>query len=424
MRDQIIDKSGKEATAQSEGSAGKSASSKDTEAMRLGLLDDCRGIGVMFIFLAHCAANFPLSLGRAFDRPWGFAWSAFSGKIDLQTLAAFVVFYPVHMFWVALPIFFVVSGFCIHLSYFQSKRQDLRGYYVRRFFRIYPPYLIPLLFFAFIYPWTQLPFTKLTHWGQLVTHLFMCHNVSELSICAINSSYWTLAVEVQLYALFPLLIFFVRRSSYVRVLIVLAIVEFSLRAFANIVYDVPGSFAPAFIRASPFFYCFSWASGAALAESYLSGKRLPFAKVHPWVWFAIGLLTSPYPTTAYAYPFFALAAVSYLSRRFERPVTGEKLSPLRRYIRITGTYSYSIYLIHTPILMAVYQLTEARIPGMDKNPFLIFAIGVCVWPFVFPLGALMYYWVEKPSIALGRKLLRSWSKRTERPVVFANQGAA
>jgi peptidoglycan/LPS O-acetylase OafA/YrhL len=74
--------------------------------------------------------------------------------------------------------------------------------------------------------------------------------------------------------------------------------------------------------------------------------------------------------------------------------------------------------------MAVYQLTEARIPGMDKNPFLIFAIGVCVWPFVFPLGALMYYWVEKPSIALGRKLLRSWSKRTERPVVFANQGAA
>jgi peptidoglycan/LPS O-acetylase OafA/YrhL len=422
--EQIVDKSGKEALTQIESDSRKSASSKDTDALRLGLLDDCRGIGVMFIFLAHLAANFPQSLGRAFDRPWGFAWSAFSGQIDPQTIVAFIVFYPVHMFWVALPIFFVVSGFCIHLSYFQTSRPDFRTYYVRRFFRIYPAYVIPLLFFAFIFPWTRLPFTKLTHWGQLLTHLFMCHNVSELSICAINPSYWTLAIEVQLYALFPLLMIFVRRWSYVRVLIVLAIIEFAMRAYANIVYDIPGSFSPAFIRGSPFFYCFSWTCGAALAESYLTGKRLPFARVHPLVWFVIGLLTSPYPTAAYAYPFFALATVSYLSRRFERPVIQERLSPLRRYIRLTGTYSYSIYLTHTPILTVVYLLTEARIPGMANNPFLIFAIGLCVWPFVFPLGALMYYWVEKPSIALGRKVVRSWSKRTQRPVVFANQGAA
>jgi peptidoglycan/LPS O-acetylase OafA/YrhL len=424
MREQIIDKSGKEIAAQGEGGASRSATSKDTEAMRLGLLDDCRGIGVMFVFMAHCAAVFPANLARAFEHPWEFAWSAFSGKIDPQTLTGFLVFYPVHMFWVALPIFFVVSGFCIHLSYFQPARPDIKGYYIRRFFRIYPPYIIPLLFFAFVFPWTHLPFNKLTHWGQLVTHLFMCHNVSELSICAINASYWTLAVEVQLYALFPLLVIFVRRSSYLRVLVFLAIVEFTLRAIANIFYDIPGSFAPAFLRASPFFYCFSWASGAALAESYLTGKRLPFARIHPMIWFAIGLLTAPYPTTAYAYPFFALATVSYLSRRFERETGEKKLSPLRRYIRITGTYSYSIYLIHVPILMAVYQLTEARFPGLDKNPFLLFALGVATWPFIFPLGALGYYWLEKPSIALGRKLLRSWSKRTERPVVLANQGAA
>ena len=420
----MIDKSGKEAAAQGEGGAARSSSSKDTEAMRLGLLDDCRGLGVMCVFMAHCASSFPPNLARAFEQPWQFLWSAFSGKIDPQTLVAFFVFYPVHMFWIALPIFFVVSGFCIHLTYFQPKRPSLKGYYIRRFFRIYPAYLIPLLFFAFIFPWTRLPFNKLTYWGQLGTHLFMCHNVSELSVCAINSSYWTLAVEVQCYALFPLLLLFVRRWSYVRVLVVLAMVEFFLRAFANIVYDIPGSFAPAFLRASPFFYCFSWAIGAALAESYLTGKRLPFARVHPLVWLVIGLLVTPYPTTAYAFPFFALATVSYLSRRFERQVTGERLSPLRRYIRITGTYSYSIYLIHTPILMAVYQLLEARIPGLDQNPFLLFAIGLCVWPFVFPIGALMYYWVEKPSIAFGKKVLRSLSKRTERPVVFANQGAA
>jgi peptidoglycan/LPS O-acetylase OafA/YrhL len=424
MRDQTIAKSGKEGAAQGVGVASKSLSSKDTDAMRLGLLDDCRGLGVMFVFLAHCASSFPLTYALAFEHPWEFLWSIFSGKVDTMTTAAFFIFYPVHMFWVALPIFFVVSGFCIHLTYTPQDRPDLRAYYVRRFFRIYPPYLIPLLFFAFLFPWTRLPFTKLTYWGQLVTHLFMCHNISELSICAINTSYWTLAVEVQLYALFPLVMLFVRRSSYLRVLVVLAVVEFVLRAYANIVYDLPGSFAPAFLRASPFFYCFSWVSGAALADSYLTGKQLPFAKVHPLIWFVIGLLLSPYPTSAYAYPFFALATVSYLSRRFQRPVTTVKLSPLRRYIRLTGTYSYSIYLLHAPLLMALYIVAEAHYPGLAQNPFLLFALGVSTWPFIFPMGALMYHWLEKPSIALGRKVLRSWSKRTERPVVFANQGAA
>jgi peptidoglycan/LPS O-acetylase OafA/YrhL len=426
MREQIIDKSGKEAAAQGESGAVRSSNSKDMAAMRLGLLDDCRGIGVMFVFLAHCASVFPESLTRHFDRPWEFLGMAFAGKIDLQTAAAFLVFYPVHMFWVALPIFFVVSGFCIHLSYFQPKRPDLKGFYIRRFFRIYPPYLLPLLFFAFFFPPTHIPLNKLTYWGEFVTHLFMTHNVSELSICAINTSYWTLAVEVQLYALFPLVLVFVRRSSYLRVLIVLAIVEFTLRAIGNIFYEIPGSYVPALLRASPLYYCFSWVLGAALADAFLTGKRLPFAKVHPMVWFVIGLLTSPYPTTAYAYPFFALATVSYLSRRFDREAgeaTEERLSPFRRYIRITGTYSYSIYLIHTPILIAVDHLFETLIPGLDKNPFLLFAIGASTWSFLFPLGALMYYWVEKPSINLGRKVLRSLSKRTEPPVVLANQGA-
>jgi peptidoglycan/LPS O-acetylase OafA/YrhL len=252
----------------------------------------------------------------------------------------------------------------------------------------------------------------------------MCHNVSELSVCAINTSYWTLAVEVQLYMLFPLLMLYVRRSSYGRALLLLAILELCLRAFSNFVYDIPGGFAPAFVRTSPFFYCFSWTTGAALAEAYLTRKPLPFSKVHPLVWLVIGVLTSGYPTTAYSFPFFALATVSFLSRRLSRVSTEERHSLFGRYLRATGIYSYSIYLVHTPILMAIIRECEARIPGMDRNPFLICAIGLISWPFFFALGALMYYWVEKPSIALGKKFLRLLPKPMERPIVFANQGAA
>jgi peptidoglycan/LPS O-acetylase OafA/YrhL len=424
MREQIVDKSGKEAAAPSTGGVPGRSGSKDVEAKRLGILDDCRGFAIMLVFLAHCVASFPANLASDFERPWSFTWSAVTGKVDLQTVIAFIAFFPMHLGWAALPIFFVVSGFCIHLTYCQPARPDFRAFYIRRFFRIYPPYLLPLLFFAFIFPWTRLPFNKLTYWGQLGTHFLMCHNVSELSVCAINTSYWTLAVEVQLYMLFPLLMLYVRRFSYGRALLLLAILEVCLRAFSNFVYDIPGGFAPAFIRTSPFFYCFSWTTGAALADAYLTRKPLPFSKVHPLVWLVLGVLTSGYPTTAYSFPFFALATVSFVSRRLARESKGERHSLLARYLRATGTYSYSIYLIHTPILLAIVHECEVRIPGMDKNPFLIFAIGFVTWPFFFALGALMYYWVEKPSIAFGKKLLRLLPKPTERPVLVANPGAA
>ena len=424
MREQIIAKPSEEATASPEGGSTKSSSSKDTEAKRLGILDDCRGFAIMLVFLAHIAASLPANLQSAFERPWSFAWSAATGHVDPQTVIAFVAFFPMHLGWVALPIFFVVSGFCIHLTYCQPARPDFRAFYIRRFFRIYPPYLIPLLFFALIFPWTRLPFTKLTYWGQLGTHLLMCHNVSELSVCAINASYWTLAVEVQLYLLFPLLMLYVRRFSYGRALVLLAILELCLRAFSNFVYDIPGGFAPAFLRAGPFFYCFSWTTGAALADAYLTRKPLPFSKVHPLIWLVTGILTSSYPTTAYSFPFFALATVSFLSRRLQRESNSERNSLLGRYVRATGIYSYSIYLIHTPVLGALLQFCEARIPGMDKNPFLICGIGLSTWPCFFGLGALMYYWVEKPSVVLGKKILRLLPKPTERPAVFANQGAA
>jgi peptidoglycan/LPS O-acetylase OafA/YrhL len=158
-----------------------------------GLLDDWRGIAIILVFLRHCENAFPQPLQEAFSQVPKFLMSALSGKVSAQDLFTFLFFYPMHLGWVALPIFFVVSGFCIHLSYAQSSRPDLKKFFVRRFFRIYPPYLLAVLFFAVIFPVSRLPFNKLTYWGDLATHLFICHNISEVSVCAIVPSYWTIS---------------------------------------------------------------------------------------------------------------------------------------------------------------------------------------------------------------------------------------
>jgi peptidoglycan/LPS O-acetylase OafA/YrhL len=51
----------------------------------------------------------------------------------------------------AVPLFFLVSGFCIHQSQLRQEQKqgntlNYKKYIVRRFWRIYPTYLVALLF--------------------------------------------------------------------------------------------------------------------------------------------------------------------------------------------------------------------------------------------------------------------------------------
>jgi peptidoglycan/LPS O-acetylase OafA/YrhL len=392
---------------------GVAVSKNPVKQHHFGLLDDWRGIAIMMVFLRHCENPLPQAIQDALDHPVNFILGAFSGKASAYDILSFIFFYPMHLGWVALPIFFVVSGFCIHLSYAQSSRPDLTKFYVRRFFRIYPPYLLAVLFFAIVFPVSRLPFDKLTYWGDFVTHLLICHNVSELSVCAIVPSYWTIAVEVQLYILFPLVLLYVRRFSFARALLALALIEFSLHAFGLFAFGLHGQFLPNWIRAVPFFYWFSWATGAAIADAYLTGKPLPFLRIHPVVWLIAGIVTESLPVEAFSFPFFALCIASLIARGINKNSQKGKLSPFGRLIRITGIYSYSIYLIHDPILRGITGLYEQHFPGIQDHPFVVFAAGASSWLLIFPLGALMYYVVEKPCISWGKRLLRAWSRRSD-----------
>jgi peptidoglycan/LPS O-acetylase OafA/YrhL len=408
----MSDQSGGSGLTSSKSAEGGLTSKPAVKQHHFGLLDDWRGFAIMLVFLRHCENPFPQPQQDAFDHPANFLLSAVTGKVNGQDLFTFLFFYPMHLGWVALPIFFVVSGFCIHLSYAQASRPNLTSFYVRRFFRIYPPYLLAVLFFAIIFPVSRLSFNKLTYWGDFVTHLFVCHNISELSVCAIVPSYWTIAVEVQLYILFPLVVLYARRFSFARALLTLAVIEFALHAFGLLAFGLRGEFLPVWLRAAPIFYWFSWGTGAAIADAYLTGKPLPFTRIHPLVWLLAGLVAENFPVEAFSFPFFALFIASLIARGINQRSGEEKISKLRQWVRITGIYSYSIYLIHDPILRGITGLYEKYFPGIDDRPFLVFIAGASSWLVIFPLGALMYYWIEKPSISWGKRLLKAWSRRS------------
>ena len=115
--------------------------------------------------------------------------------------------------YVGVFLFFVISGFCIHLQWAKARASgqphEIRfgAFWKRRFRRLYPAYLIALALYlgltalsvgikvtgAFVY--------------DVLMHVFMLHNLDPKTAYSINGVFWTLAIEEQLYLAYFLLLF-------------------------------------------------------------------------------------------------------------------------------------------------------------------------------------------------------------------------
>jgi peptidoglycan/LPS O-acetylase OafA/YrhL len=91
----------------------------------IDFLDYLRGMAIIAVFLFHC-------LGAAYggyQLGWNGLFRTFSGA------RPFLLLYPVTFGWLGVAIFIMISGFCSHLSFSRDGLNDLRSFYVRRFFR-------------------------------------------------------------------------------------------------------------------------------------------------------------------------------------------------------------------------------------------------------------------------------------------------
>ena len=105
-------------------------------------------------------------------------------------------------------------------------------FYLRRFFRIYPPDLLALLFFARALPVSRLPLAFPRYsFADLFTHGTLTHNYFPRSIYKINGAFWSIAVEAQLYLIYPLLLTLVRRIGWNKSLLFTLLLEINLLGF-------------------------------------------------------------------------------------------------------------------------------------------------------------------------------------------------
>ncbi len=366
----------------------------ERRAEHIAFLDQCRGFAVLIVFLYH-------AVGIAFNRyqlEWG-NWFR-----DFHAAKSYLALLPLTYGWAGVSIFFVVSGFCIHFSF--QRQPQWSTFLHRRFFRIYPPYLVALLFFALVFPLTAVSPRSVAGTEQIVSHALLIHNFGATLFDGINPSFWTIAVEAQLYLLYPLLLGLVAKIGWRNALICLAAIEISLRGIDGIAFTVNQGGPSEWLAGSPFTYWFSWAVGAALADAFLKREPLPFRNWSGLGFIALGIGCSLVKPLAFM-PFllFSLATVAVLSKVLNGNLSFFRL-PFRssEHLRQVGIWSYSIYLLHQPLLFAVAHVARRLPHFMHFHPLSVFALCLAAWIPIVAVGAWYYRFCEKPSIQMGKNL--------------------
>ncbi len=361
-------------------------------AVHIPFLDQVRGFAVLFVLVYHAlGASYGVGL------QWNGGWMR-----DFAALPrTYLPFLPLSLGWSGVAIFFVVSGFCIHLSHEQSQRKEWKVFFLRRLFRIYPPYLVAFLFFALIFPTTRLHWQGTEGLAQIVSHGLVLHNLKEEWFYGVNGSLWSIAVEAQLYLLYPALCWLVRKAGWRGALLAAAACELPLRAIMSF------HALPCWLWASPFYYWLSWSLGAKLADDFLKKRPLGWTgRTFPlWVLLTVTADFFCRPLASFSFLFAALAATEAVAWLLQHPEARAPRWFPSAGLQWAGVVSYSVYLIHQPLVLWVGQsLTYLRAP-YRLHTSLIFLCTLAFGAVILWLARLFYRRVERPSIEAGKRLI-------------------
>ena len=299
----------------------------------------------------------------------------------------------------AVDLFFVISGFVLLQSLTRgpdSNWVNAARFVVARVFRIYPAVLVTIGTFTLIFYATDASICSPAAYEPIK----LLRNALLLDT-EIVGVMWTLRVEMLAIPLLILGFFLLRRLGNVALVILLAILLAlaTWRVWIGLIDPTLG------LAPLPFFAVgmlvfgvgkkpWSWIpSGPAAAlliviAVMLSVPLLPHFGARPY---HIEMVCD-----AYIVGLLAFANLGAVGRFFEHPI-----------VRFYGRISYSFYLINPLTLFAFWHMPEALGQIMQLPvPGILVALTMFLTSVVVttPIAWLMYKYVERPGVALGRSL--------------------
>ena len=331
-------------------------------------LDGLRGLAALYVVFHHAACEL-------FGEP-------FPAGIRTATT------YLLPPLWAtghwAVSVFIVLSGFCLMLPVARDPGGRLRGgvpgYLFRRARRILPPYYaalgltlalcaaVPLMTEMTGGRWdiAQPVFDKKSIWR----HLMLIHNWSPAWLLKISPPFWTIAVEWQLYLLFPLLVVLHRRIGPVPLIVASSVVASVLTQPTWLGWSYPWMLT-----------LFVMGMTAAAATEAAPHTRLGISADAGVLMFVV--LFSPLPIPVLRDDLYVGAGTAWLLWRMARPTDGRSL--LQRTCESApmlwlGRFSYSLYLTHFPLLSLANMLLKNHgvSPGTRLGVMLFGGTAGCV----------------------------------------------
>lgn len=300
-----------------------------------------------------------------------------------------------------VDIFFVISGYIIALSTQDKLRSSSKSFVIKRFFRLYPPFIICLFMFILVLGLQGREYSLL----NIARSAVMLHSdySSDAPFFGYNILYpaWTLTYEVYFYTIFcvALSISHTHRVLIASSILIISIAvvqlhyqgEISFRATGKVVYG-DGLLN---IVASPMLFEF-------VAGMWLFSIRNKLPKGHSWRYFYILIVIISFFNITSAvnaghgidgYGFWAICIVYGV-------VFAERCAPLPKIksLYLLGEISYSLYLSHVVVINIL--LDKALSYGYNGASLMLILVSLCIM-----LSIAMFNLIESKSILFGKKFI-------------------
>ena len=365
-----------------------------TGSSRLRSIDALRGIAAFGVVLYHVVSQTSASVPHSFLK------------------------YPVRLMqfgssfgYIGVFLFFVISGFCIHLQWAKARAMgqvsELRfgAFWKRRIRRLYPPYIFALaLYFLFAAATTGI---DLTHFFvyDVVMHLLMLHNLDPNTCYSINGVFWTLAIEEQLYLAYFLLLFLRTRWGWGRTIVICLGVRVGWVIMSHLIWLKTGVGIPVPEAAAS--HWFTWALGAIGVEAVFGLIQLPRWCRNLWLGGALIIGASaisfimpsiPKDTLLHNFSWFLIhpmwglgffILVNKAVQAEQKWIRNVSLPSLVSIFATLGVFSYSIYLTHELVIMQSWRFLATSLSPM-LNTFLVVTPATICFAWIF------FWFCEKP----------------------------
>ncbi len=353
---------------------------------RFQQLDALRGFASLSVVLLHFVDMFYPFDRLALRTPWQ-QW--------LLTLLS--PFYSGHE---AVVVFFLLSGFVLALPYMAGRREPYPQFLLRRIVRIYIPYLAALgvaVAGSAIWhghlglgDWADNCWTSAPDWRSVRDHLLFLGNYNGTRY---NAAFWTLIVEMRVSIVFPLLVAFVQRSRLRVALLGAAVLMVvsnavighwpaSRQSMETVGYA--GTFVCGILMARHRAAIAAWYRRRGNAEHLVIAAAVFIA----YLWGHLLRHMSK--------PVILLAVIGLMVLTLNSETAGRRLQ--HRVPLYLGRISYSLYLVHLPVLFALAFLLR---PADGQAWFLALYVASAIG-----FASVFHRFVEQPCIRLSRQIAR------------------